>query len=200
MAAAQSGAQSVDKYYFDLDVGAAVPQNTGIRVSPLGNDGNVKYNTGFRGDLNFGYNFTPHFAAELESGVIWNGIHSIRDNTLTGSDSRADLFQFPALANFIYKPMHGAFQPYLGVGVGGEAAFFDSANVPLFGSKFTDTDFTFAYQAKAGFKYEISSSIELGIAYKFLGTSGHNWSDNGVTFKTDGTITHALEATFTWQF
>jgi len=200
MAAAQSRAQSADKFYFDLNAGPAIPQSTGIRVSPFGNNGDVKYNVGFRGDLDFGYNFTPDFAGELESGVIWNGIHSIRGNTLTGSNSRADLFQVPLLANFIYKPMHKAFQPYFGIGVGGEAALFDSANVPLFGSKFTDTDFTFACQAEVGFKYYINSSMELGLAYKFLGTTDHSWSDNGITFKTDGTMTHSVMATFGWKF
>lgn len=200
LATVQSRAQSADKLYLDLDLGAAVPQSTEIRVSPLGNNGNVQYDAGVRGGVTLGYNFSPSFAAELETGVIWNSIRSIRGNVVSTTSSGADLYQIPLLANFIYKPFHGAFTPYIGVGAGGESGIFESSNVPLFGSEFHDEDFTFAYQAEAGFKYSISPGVELGLGYKFLGTTDHSWSDHGVNFKTDGTMTHAVMVTLGWQF
>lgn len=199
--AAQSRGQSADKFYLDVNVGGAIPQNSKIQVSPFGNSGDVAFDAGVRGGLALGYHITPSFAAQLESGIVWNNVHSIHGNTISSfPGASAEIYEVPMLADFIYKPLHGAFQPYIGAGVGGAATIFDSSNLPLYGSSFSDTDFTFAYQAQAGFKYAVNSNVELGIAYEFLGTLDHHWSDHGVTFKTDGTMTHAIMATLTWRF
>jgi len=42
--------------------------------------------------------------------------------------------------------------------------------------------------------------MDLGVAYKFVGTADHNWHNNNITLKTDGTMTHTILATFTWRF
>lgn len=202
-ATAHSQAQSADKLYLNVNAGPAITQDASIQNSPFGNTGNIRFDTGLRADLGLGYEVTPSFAAELETGVIWNGVHSIQNNNLSSLNASADLYQIPVLADVIYKPLHGSFQPYVGAGFGGVAGLFDSSNVPLFappGSSYSATDWTFAYQFEAGFKYAVSEKIELGLAYKFLATSNHDWTDSGVTLKTDGTMTHAILATFTWRF
>ena len=188
------------KMYVSGDVGVAWQQN----VNAHGN-GMVNFDTGVRGDVTFGYNFCEHFAAELETGVIANSINSIAGNTLSSFGASADIYEIPVLVNAIYKlPLKGGWTHFVGIGVGGTATYLTAQNVPLFGfgsnSSYNSTDFTFAYQAEAGFKYAISENIDLGFAYKFTGTPDHNWSDNGVTFKTDGTMAHAVLATFTWKF
>ena len=58
------------------------------------------------------------------------------------------------------------------------------------------SDFTFGYQGSLGLKYAISENCDLGIAYKFLGTSDHDMG----RFGTDGTLTHSLLATLTFRF
>lgn len=198
--ATQSRAQSADKLYLDLNLGAAIPQSTEIRSSPMGNNGNVQYDTGVRGVVGLGYNFTPSFAGELETGVVWNNIHSIHGNNLSSANSSAELYQFPLLADFIYTPWHDDFVPYVGVGIGGAMSYFNSSNVPLFGPRFTDEDFTFEYQAELGFRYSIGPNVDIGLEYKFLGTTDHSWSDRGINFNTDGTMTHSVLATLTWKF
>ena len=210
--ASQAGAQTsqtsaietnsvADKMYVSGDVGAAWQQN----VNAQGGNGTVNFDTGVRGDVTFGYNFCENFAAELETGVIANSINSIAGNTLSSFGASADLYEIPILVNGIYRlPLKGGWTPYVGAGVGGAATYFTAKNVPLFGfgsnSSYKSTDFTFAYQAEVGLKYAVGKNIDLGIAYKFTGTTDHNWSDNGVTFKTDGTMAHAILATFTWKF
>jgi len=190
----------VSKMYVSGDVGAAWQQN----INSHGN-GTVNFDTGVRGDVTFGYNFCENFAAELETGVIANSISSIAGNTLSSFGASASIYEIPILVNGIYKlPLNGGWTPYIGVGVGGAATYLSAENVPLFGfashSSYSSTDFTFAYQAEVGVKYAVSKNIDLGIGYKFTGTTDHGWSDNGVTFNTDGTLTHAVLATFTWKF
>ncbi len=204
LAAVGASAQAADHYYLDVDMGAAFQPDANIQVSMFGNDGKVQFDTGFRGNVRLGYNFCEHFAAELESGVVWNPVvnfHSAAgDNEASALGYNADLYQIPILVNAIYRPFHGAFKPYLGVGVGGVAGHFDSSNIPLYAPNFSDTDFTFAYQGEAGVKYSIGHRTELGVAYEFLGTTDHNWSQNGYVLKTDGTMTHAVMATLTVRF
>ena len=188
------------KMYVTADAGAAWQQNINIK-----GNGQLDFNTGFRGDIIFGYNFCNKFSAELETGVIDNSINSIAGNSLSSFGASADIYEIPILVNAIYRlPLKGGWTPYVGVGVGGAATYLTSQNVPLFGfgshTSYSSTDFTFAYQAAAGLKYAVSENIELGIAYKFIGTTDHNWSDNSVNFKTDGTLTHAVLASFTWKF
>ena len=85
---------------------------------------------------------------------------------------------------------------------------FDSSKVtglfnsafPVSRTDFNSTDYTFAYQAELGFKYSLSKYIDLGLAYKFVGTTDHSWTDNNTNLKTDGTMTHAIIATVTWRF
>ena len=38
----------------------------------------------------------------------------------------------------------------------------------------------------------LNSQVDLSLAYTFLGTSNHRWSDENYYTKTDGTLPHAL--------
>lgn len=199
--AAGSHAESfADKLYLDVNVGASVQQNTDITFSDLGNSGDVQFDAGFRGELAVGYNINRHFAAELESGVIWNSISSIGGNNASSEGYHADIYEIPTLVNFIYRPLHGKFQPYIGVGAGVATTIFDSSNIPFYSSNFSATDWTFAYQGEIGFKYALCPSADLGVAYKFVGTTGHDWSDSGYELKTDGTMAHTFMVSLTWKF
>jgi opacity protein-like surface antigen len=199
LAAAHAQAQCTN-LYVDVSAGPAIQQDISVHNSSFGNGGTVNFNDGVRASVKIGYDLTPSFAAELETGIIWNGINSIHGNTLSDFGANANIYEIPLLANFIYKPLHGAFEPYVGVGCGGVAGIFDESSTPLIGSSFNDSDFVFAYQAEVGFKYAVSQNVELGLAYQFLGTTDHHWSDNGVFLNTAGTMTHAITATFTWRF
>jgi opacity protein-like surface antigen len=205
LAAASSQADSTSRFYLSADAGAAFTQDASVQLSDFGNSGDVKFDTGLRAGLNFGYHVTRSFAVELESGVIWNDVQSIQGNSPDAGAS-ATLYQIPVLANVIYKPWHGAFQPYIGVGCGGAASVFDISNVsqssrfaPYYPS-LNSTDWAFAYQAELGVNYALCRCVDLGLAYKFFGTTSHDWSSNGLELKTDGIITHSITASVTWKF
>jgi opacity protein-like surface antigen len=203
MLAATSGrAQSTNNMYLDVRAGVALPQNTTIQDSPYGNNGTVSFDAGLHVGLNLGYNLSQSFAAELETGVRWNPVKDINGNSVSTLGGTADLYQIPLLANLVYRPLHGAFVPYIGAGAGGVISIFDSSNLPLFGpaTSYNSTDFVFAYQATVGFKYAVSEKIDLGLAYEFLGTTGQRWTDHAVPFDTDGVLTHSIMATFSWRF
>jgi opacity protein-like surface antigen len=51
-----------------------------------------------------------------------------------------------------------------------------------------------------GISYTVVSHLELGVVYKFTGTTDHDWTDSGVSLKTDGTMTQSIMATVTYRF
>lgn len=200
--ASHAKAQDWNRYYVDFKVGPAFVQNDSIQTSQFGNHGNIHFDTGVRADVGFGYHLCRDFAVELQTGVSRNTVDSMAGNLLSDFGSSADFYQIPVLVNGIYQfPLHGKFKPYIGAGVGGEAGFFHQTNVPgTTGRDFNDQDLVFAYQGVVGFKYILGEHLDLGLAYEFLGTADHQWSDLGVNLKTDGTMTHAVLATLSWQF
>lgn len=205
--AAQSHAQSAGKFYFDVNAGVAIPQNAKIQSAPFNNE-TLNLDTGVAGGMDIGYNLTELFSAELDAGIFWNAIHSIGGTSLSNYSAEANIYQIPLMANFIYKaPLKGAFKPYVGAGVGAAIGLFEASNVPGLYSplpgastEFKSTDVSLAYQAEIGFKYSVSENADLGLSYKFFGTTGYNWSDNNTAFDIDKTMTHAVMATFTWRF
>lgn len=207
LAVATSHAQPADKFYVAADGGAAFQEQTSIRNgNSFASGGDVKFNTGFRSGLVLGYNWCRSFATELDASVVHNSINTIGGDNLSAFGARADLTEIPLLANAIYTvPIKGPWKPYIGFGLGAAISRFDSANIPLSyysggDPHYRDTDVPFAYQAVVGVKYSVLKSVDLGIAYKFIGTTGHSWNDNNITFQTEGTMTHSILATVTWRF
>ncbi len=205
LAATANCAEQASKTYLNLDFGISLQQTVNGKDNTGADIGKVEFDPGFRGDVVFGYKLSDSFAVELETGVLANSITSIAGNQLSDFGATADIYQIPLLVNVVYQiPLKCALKPYVGVGVGGAATILQGESVPLFGftsnSSYSDVDFTFAYQAVAGFKYAINKNIDIGIAYKFIGTTEHQWSDAGVVFNADGTMAHTIVASFVWKF
>lgn len=164
-----------------------------------------KFDPGFRVDLVGGYNISDAFALELEAGLLYNPFDIKGD--VYGSiyvDSMSyghfkdsmkikdlDLWQIPILLNGVYTfKMDSKFKPFLGVGVGGIFTIIDGDELG------SENDFTFAYQGMAGINYELSECVDIGLAYKFLGTLDHKFDD----VKTDPILSHSFLASLTWRF
>ncbi|HEY4414999.1 MAG TPA: OmpW family outer membrane protein [Verrucomicrobiae bacterium] len=202
----ESTGDATGHFYMNVDGGVAFQDNTEIRSGSINSSsGDLHFDTGFRVGLEAGYQFNNYFALELESGIIRNTINAIGLQQLSSVGADASLDQVPLLVNGIFTiPLKGPIKPYIGVGVGAMAGIFSSSGVPGSGPgsnpKYNDTDITFTYQAEAGIKYAICRRLELGLAYKFIGTTDHSWHDNNINMKTDGSLTHAIVASLTWQF
>jgi OOP family OmpA-OmpF porin len=179
-------------FYVKVDAGASFLQDLKI------NGSDVTFNPGFRGDIGFGYNFCKSFALEFETGSIWNSVDKINGFTLP-SEIDYNLYQYPFLAKAIFKlPLDNGLTPYISGGVGGVGAVF---TLDAFGDDQSVSDVTFAYQAEAGLKYAISENIEVGVGYKFLGTTGYDLTGDSIfPLHTDDAFTHAVFASFTWNF
>jgi opacity protein-like surface antigen len=158
------------------------------------------FNRGIRGDVALGYQFNDNWSVEAEGGVIHNLI----------PQANGEMFQMPALLNVLYQiPLKHSFRPYLGAGVGAAAArltgsfVFGGPSIPPLPRLETifDTDFTFAFQATAGLNYDITQHISLGLGYKFLGTTDHQWTaSGGSVLHSDGIFSNTVLASFILRF
>ena len=187
------------KVYLGFDIGPAFQQGITITDS-IGDSDHVTFGTGVRMDFQLGYNLTPHWAAKLETGLI---IVPVNNSVFLGTDFMdVNFVEFPVLLNVIYtQPLGDHLSAYVGVGVGG--AFSDYSNE--FGEA-TENDSTFAYQGLAGLEYTFNERWELGLTYKFLGTTEHELGSgldsnfHPTSFQSNGTLTHALLVALTRRF
>lgn len=187
------------KVYVGFDGGAAFQQNITISDT-IGDTDQVTFGTGARLDCQVGYNFTTNWAVELDTGVI---IVPVENSVFLGTDfMNVDFVEVPIMANVIYtRPFGRHFSAYVGGGVGGA---FSNYNNDFGGS--TEGDTTFAYQGLAGLKYRFNERWDLGLTYKFLGTTQHDLGSgldsnrNFTEFTSNGTKTHSVLLTLTCRF
>jgi len=171
-----------------------MPQELSIDSEVTSSPGKMSFSPGVRGDLEFGGRFFRSLDVGLQAGMLWNSIDKIQED----SASSSTFLQVPVLANFTYRhPIKEKWIPYLGAGAGGVLTMIDLQS-PL--GQMNASDFTFAYQLSAGLKYAFSKKAEIGLGYQYLMTGDHDWSDGGITLKTDGTVNHSFVLSFSWKF
>ena len=182
-------ADGAGRFYFTADAGAVWLENVGFRNSA--GSGTFRFDPGFRLDVAGGYQFTPSLSVEVETGLTIN-----RVRTFTSDFSEEDsvyLLQVPLLANVTCRiPTRSPLKPFLGAGVGGVHTSLE--NWSLFSDEFNGEDFTFGFQGFAGLRWQISEKTELGLAYKFLGTTDHSLEH------MEGTRSHSAVISFAIRF
>jgi len=156
----------------------------------------VSFDPGVRLDLRVGGNFTNRFGLDVDLGLIYN---QMKVNPLSMESGTLDFYQIPMMLEVTYNlPHFGGFSAYLGGGIGAVYGIFTGSGTGLLGF---DSDLTFGYQAIAGLKYALSERWEIGVVYRFLGTTEHELDSGfGSVVKMDGTLTHSLLATISFKF
>jgi opacity protein-like surface antigen len=172
------------------DVGPSFVNNLSVTSTELftGTQTTTRFvfKTGVRLDLEGGYQFNDSWTVEGEVGYIYNPVDL---SNSTGSDSPA-LYQVPVLVNCIYTlPVSWPVKPYAGAGLG---LVFSGLND--FG------DCNGAGQLLVGVKYDLNQRIDLGLGYKLLVTTEHDWNDVLQAEQGDRSITHAITAAVTVKF
>ncbi len=214
-------------FYWGMDVGPTIPQDGKLTdFAGLNTSQDIEYDVGIRLNMAGGYAFNQHFATELELGWSLNTIDSI-----DGADIRDTWFStVPILANVVlqYPIPRTVLVPYIGAGVGGAATVFETdglfqplpgggggggvgpaggartGGVVLHGS---DSDFVFAWQAKAGLNFDLNEMISLGVAYRFLWIDESSYSYEAAWFRGPDLdfgiskhLSHTVALTFQMRF
>jgi len=149
----------------------------------------------------------------VESGILYNSIKSITGPGSSGGDTDASVVNVPLLANAVFHiPLESNFVPYCGFGFGGATSILtidhatirdgSGINRSLDGD---DSDFVWAAQAFAGFRYEFNDRMGVGFGYKFLATGQPSWdvfsfNAGSGQLRFDNARTHSFLAEFTLKF
>ena len=183
------------RFYFSASLGSTFIEDTTLKSSDLFlQSGRVKFTPGGRVDFGFGYHITEWLAAELETGIAINFTDSIGGNG--GGGDGLGFYQIPVLANVVYRiPTRSPFKPFIGAGVGGVETQLEDND--LFDGR-SANDFGLAWQGFAGVRYQLSSKVELGVVYKYLGATERSFG--AFNAKMEGTQTHSVSASISLKF
>lgn len=206
------GSQSLpaSNLYADVNFGGAYQQNSTVETTVFSGtppatttSQKTSFNLGVRGDVALGYNFNRSWAAEFNTGLVWN---SSGNSQPYPANVTIDTYTVPILLNAVYRiPFKGPWSSYVGIGGGGAVSILSySAS----GYNLGNYNFAFAYQAKAGLEYRLTENASLDLAYEFLGTTDPSWSfsqtvgsnTTDYTVKEKGFFTHSVVISFTWTF
>lgn len=166
-----AGAQGFDTggpFYLKGFGGFTFPTSDKTTVrAPVGSaSGTIDYDTGWALGAAVGYEITPSFAAELEYAYRRADLK----NDVSG-DTNSNAVMLNGIYNFGSMGATGAWQPYVGAGLGW-------ANIDVstddFGS-FTRND-AFAYQLIGGVSYAVSPQLSLLGELRWFGTDNRKAS------------------------
>ena len=189
--------------YAKVDVGAVFQQNATLYQSLGAPKSTATFNPGIRGDIVLGYDINESWAAEFDTGLLWNSMAKVGGASLSSLGQSFDTYTIPLLVNVTYKiPLKGSWSPYVGVGFGGAAAIASFNTGGLVPTVTSDSTFVFAYQAAVGLKYKLTKNASIDIAYEFFGATDPSWNFNKIPdrVKEGGFYTHSFSLDFTWNF
>jgi len=169
--------QAEGRAYFDGDLGGSIMPDADFKEyfgNPIASGSKVEFDPGFRMGLRGGYGVTDWFAAEFETGIMVNSIHSISGAT------KADAFlsNIPCLLNARFQlSKFDRVTPYIGAGVGFSVVVLDADNITMSGGWLEGTMSTvvFAYQGFAGLRYNFNENIGLSVEYRYFATTEPEW-------------------------
>jgi opacity protein-like surface antigen len=124
--------------WLDQESGHPQPADTGYRLSVAG-----------------GYQMSPRWALELETGFVSNGLQATQDRP------ESTLDQVPLLLNLVLTfPNQTALRPYLGAGVG---VLFESSK-----GDSSDAGGDAGLQFLVGARYVLDERKSIGLDYRFI--------------------------------
>jgi len=160
----------------------------------------LSVNPGIRFNFPMGYRPVEWFEVEFAPGIIWNSLNTLTvgyqgtlldpDNIAVAGESgsfavqtQGGYYQVPLVVNLIFRiPTGTPWVPYVGGGLGASFNYMNITNykyAPLgLNQNISSTDgscWSLAYQAIAGFDYEIDENVSIGAKYVFTGTGNQNY-------------------------
>ena len=198
-------------FYVSTFGGVAIPEDvTGTATTTAGASfsGNLESDTGFAFGGALGTWINESLRAELE--VSYQEVDADKIS-LSGAATFASSAQGSGDALYILAnvwfdvPLGMPVQPYLGGGLGVGIVDTDvKVAAPLIGTIGpNDTDTGFAFQAGAGFRYEVSENISLDLGYRFKGIENLDFDDRSALVagnKNLDVYTHVIQGGLTFEF
>lgn len=185
-------------FYVGVQLGGAVVQNIDLNYSD-GVSAALVLNPGIRLDTPVGYRINDWFSLEFAPGMTYNKFQDIQSPQSQAIGGY--LMQVPLIVNAIFTiPTESPWEPVLGAGFGGVFSKLSLGGLNAIGeSDVSGSAWAYGYSALGGLNYHLDKDISVGFLYKFMGTTGQNWT--GDILGTSTTVfTQSVEANATFRF
>lgn len=192
-------------WYLRGGIGPEYTLHSALTLDASQPDARVKFDAGFRADVGAGYQFTPYFGVEGDTGMIYSHIHSVAGST----DVEASFDQYPFLVNAVFQlPNASHWIPFAGGGCGVNISGIDIGHATVQDNQLhgNAAAATFAYQAFGGVRYDFNPRWNVTLSYEFLGTTRPEWDVNYTDTGAKGTLAmrapyaHAVVAALVYRF
>lgn len=209
------GQTVLDMLYIRTDVGASLVPDIGLKNLPAIPGGfgisnlDVSVDTGVAWTIEAGLKLTDYLAVEVQTGYVRNSIDSVSGGQfvappfdpipIIGGSGRFE--QVPILANVLFHvPLIeeesglGAMRLELGGGIGAiqvsgrmtaEAGPDPTAALEGLTMSFDGSDWVFGYQGTVALLWDLSPNVDIGIRYRFMGTTDVNFG--AISYNVDPT-------------
>lgn len=192
---------SAFELYLATDVGVSLLPNirlkdiaAGPAIADIGISGvEIDADTGVAWTISLGAKITENFGLEVQSGYVYNDLGSVAAGSFTrvGASAPAiggsgDVSQVPILFNALFDiPLVekdsgvGELKLQLGGGVGlvyvdASISGIEAAGIPSDQVSVDGDDWTFGFQGTVAIRWSITSNIDIGVRYRFMGTTEAN--------------------------
>lgn len=174
--------------YGKISGGAIMPET----MKDSGTGAKLSFDTGWTIGGTLGYRVNDWFSVEGELSYLEADMNKASVGAVkVGVDG--NVHSVLGLVNVNLYPMRGAFEPYVGLGVGAadsKAKIKSIGGIPV-GASASGTDL--ALQGSLGFNYAVGANTSIGAQYRYL------WTDTGGGGVSDFK-THSLTASVTFGF
>lgn len=189
-APAFAGEVSNGNTYAKLSGGAIIPEDIDGTVG--GSTGTLTFDTGWTVSGAIGYRLSQWVSIEGEVGYLDASLDKFKfggvDYNLDG-----DFSSVLGLVNLNLHPSTGAFDPYIGAGIGAAHSKIDLNSINGTPVNESDSSTDFAAQGTVGLNYAVSAGTSIGAQYRYL------WTDTGGN-GTDAFTAHSVTAHVTVAF
>jgi opacity protein-like surface antigen len=142
----------------------------------------LKTDLGFAVHGGFHQDVRPWLAFEVQGGFLYNGVDEVTSLASGARLTDASLMQVPIMMNAVFQwPLPHGITPYAGAGAGAMLSWLDvDAQLPggegtSVTVKDSSTEVTFAYQAFAGIRFEVSQEAMVSVNYRYLDSGSPGW-------------------------
>jgi outer membrane protein OmpA-like peptidoglycan-associated protein len=166
---ATANATNIDGWYIGLEAGANWIQDADS-IFDTGPSATTSFDTGWAALGTVGYKWHS-WRAEVELGYRSNDFDAFQLTGVAPSTTGGEFDEFSAMFNVLYDiPLTERVGLFVGAGAGGDFIDYEhKADVLLaHTADITDDDWVFAWQGIAGVNYQLTSSTDLVLAYRYF--------------------------------
>lgn len=178
-----ANAREMNGWYVGLEAGGNWIEDSDVVEDGFLPPAITSFDTGWAALGTVGYGW-HNWRAELEFGYRSNEIDTVNDGAVRTGGGKFD--ELSAMFNILYDlPLTEKMGLFVGAGAGGDFIDYENNTTTHVGVLIHDDDAVFAWQAMGGVNYQLTSSTDLFLAYRYFNADSPSFATFGGILHTD---------------